>query len=153
MRSQEAGAGVKLWTTLAGDLYMRQSIRILSTIMIAAIVFRAASVFGITVRAREEFGTIQSIDFQTRRLTVNPARDVKPLTLVWNSWTQFLQDSHVTTVERLKRGMQITVYYHSPFFGDRFATKISWATSVPIAEGNARPHRAAAQDKKRALTR
>jgi hypothetical protein len=121
--------------------------------MIAAIVFRAASVFAITVRAREEFGTIQSIDFQTRRLTVNPARDVKPLTLVWNSSTQFLQDSHFTTIERLKPGMQITVYYHSPFFGDRFATKISWATSVPVAESNARHHRAAAQDKKRALTR
>lgn len=112
---------------------LRRPVRILILVMLSATVFATQSVFGITVRAREEFGTIQAINIGTRRLTINPARDAKPLTLVWNSQTRFLQDWRFTTVERLKQGTQVTVYYHSPFFGDRFATKIVWRTSAPLA--------------------
>jgi hypothetical protein len=122
--------------------------------MFVAVVFlTTTSAFGITVQPREEFGTIQSIDFQTRRLVIALARDAKPLTLVWDSWTRFIQDSHFTTVEHLKRGMQITVYYHSPIFGDRFATKILWATTDRLRETKTQHHRTAVHDIRRGLTR
>jgi hypothetical protein len=120
--------------------------------MLGATVFATKSVFGITVRPREEFGTIQSIDIGTRRLTVNPAREAKPLTLIWNSQTRFLQDWRFTTVEQLKQGTRVTVYYHSPFFGDRFATKIVWVTSAPLARAEEQPHRAIVRRGKKVIT-
>jgi hypothetical protein len=132
----------------------RRSVRILILVMLVAAVLATQSVFGITVLAREEFGTIETINIGTRRLTINPAREAKPLTLVWNSQTRFLQDWRFTTVERLKQGTQITVYYHSPFFGDRFATKIVWATSAsPAGAKEQPPHRPIVRHGKKAFTK
>lgn len=127
---------------------IRRSFRILILAMLSSMALPTPGAFGITVRAREKFGTIQSIDFQTRRLTINPVRDAQPLTLIWNSQTRFLQDWHFTTVERLKRGTQVTVYYHSPFFGDRFATKVLWATGTPLSKTNKQRQRVAIRSAK-----
>ena len=131
----------------------RRSVRILILVMLSATIFAAKSVFGITVMPREEFGTIQSIEIGTHRLTVIPARAAKPLTLIWNSQTRFLQDWRFTNVERLKQGTRVTVYYHSPFFGDRFATKIIWTTSAPLAGVKEQTHCALGRRGKKAFTK
>lgn len=120
----------------------RRSVRIVILVMLSTTVLTPKSVFGRAVRPREEFGTIQSIDIGTRRLTVNPAGEAKPLTLIWNSQTRFLQDWGFTNVERLKQGTQVTVYYRSPFFGERFATKIVWTTSAPLSGAKEQTYRA-----------
>jgi hypothetical protein len=121
--------------------------------MLVTAVLATQSVFGRAVRSREEFGTIQSIDIGTRRLTVNPTRGTKPLTLIWNSQTWFLRDWRFTNVERLKQGTRVTVYYRSPFFGDRFATKIVWATIAPLAGVKEQTHCAIDRRGKKAFTK
>lgn len=42
--------------------------------MLVGAIFRTAAVFAIAVQPREEFGTIQNIDFQMRRLTITLTR-------------------------------------------------------------------------------
>lgn len=102
----------------------RGSTGILMVIMLVTIFAQVPTSFGISLRSREEFGTIQAIDLRTRRLAIKVERDAKQLALVWGSSTSFIEGSHFTTVDRLQRGMQVTVYYRSPFFGERYATKI-----------------------------
>ena len=97
---------------------------ILGAIILVVMFAPVPTSFGISLRSREESGTIQTIDLRTRRLAIKGGRDAKKLALVWRSSTWFIEDSRFTTVDRLKRGMQVTVYYRSPFFGERYATKI-----------------------------
>lgn len=117
--------------------------RVFVAIIVLTMLAQIPRSFGRPVRAREQFGTIQEVDVRTRRLTIDVGRDSEPLALVWNSSTWFVEGIHFTSVERLKRGMQVVVYYHSPFFGDRYATKILVRTrsndgAVPAASSPGR---------------
>ena len=117
--------------------------RVFVAIIVLTMLVQIPRSFGRPVRAREQFGTIQEVDVRTRRLTIDVGRDREPLALVWNSSTWFVEGIHFTSVERLKRGMQVIVYYHSPFFGDRYATKIVVRTrsndgAVPAASSPSR---------------
>ena len=110
---------------------------VLGLIVLVTMFAQPHSMFGLSVRPRDESGAIQSVDFQARRLTINLGCGDKTLTVTWDSWTRFIDGLHFTTVDRLKRGMQIIVYYHSPFFGERYATKILFSngpSKCPVRE-------------------
>lgn len=104
--------------------YDRVKPGIVGVIMLITMFGQTHTTLGLNVRPREESGAIQSVDFQARRLTINLGCSDKTLTVAWDSWTRFIDGLDSTTVDRLKRGMRIKVYYHSPFFGERYATKI-----------------------------
>ena len=98
--------------------------KIIGTFLLLACCFANFSVFAHTPHAREAHGVIQSIDYQKRMLTLTYAQEKGPQKLIWNSVTQFLRDLKSVPATELKQGAHLTVYYHSPFFGKPFATKV-----------------------------
>ena len=69
-------------------------------------------------------GTIVSIDQDARILRLNRDGEAEALTLVWNSQTRFIEGMRLVNATELTKGARVTVWYHTPFFGKRFATKI-----------------------------
>ncbi len=78
-------------------------------------------------------GTIETIDRDARILRIQRQGEAVPLTLVWNSQTRFVEGTRFVTAAALTKGTPVTVWYHTPFFGKRFATKIV------IERGSVRP--------------
>lgn len=77
-----------------------------------------------TPRSRVQHGVIEMIDRDARTLRVQLEGSALPLTLVWNSRTRFVGESRYVTAAELRQGNPVTVWYLTPFFGERFATKI-----------------------------
>lgn len=69
-------------------------------------------------------GTIKTIDEDARVIVIQRPGESVPLTLKWNNKTKFLENNDFVTPATLKNGALVTVWYRTPFFGKRFATKI-----------------------------
>jgi len=100
--------------------------KIIGAFLLLACCFASSSVFAHTPHAREAHGVIQSIDYQKRILTLTHVQERAPQKLIWKSDTQFLRDFKPVSAAELKAGMDVTIYYHSPFFGKPFVTKAVW---------------------------
>ena len=79
---------------------------------------------GRTLQVQCCVGTIERIDADARILRIKLGGEAPPLTLVWNSRTRFVKGSRFVTATELTKGASVTVWYHTPLFGKRFATKI-----------------------------
>lgn len=75
-------------------------------------------------RARERQCVIQTIEHDARTMTLRCGKDAKPLELVWTRQTKFLKDWRFADVAPLKQGHSVVVYYRTPFFGKKFATRV-----------------------------
>ena len=100
--------------------------KIIGTLLLLGCCFASFSVSAHTPREREAHGTIQSIDYQKQILTLTYGQERGPQKLIWKSDTQFLCDLKPVPATELKVGMDVTIYYHSPFFGKPFVTKAVW---------------------------
>ena len=76
-------------------------------------------------RARELCGVVEKIDRDTQTLTVLSGKG-DPLNAVWKRDTKFIDNWKFTDSGSLKEGRRACVYYHSPFFGKPFVTKVIW---------------------------
>jgi hypothetical protein len=79
-------------------------------------------------KARELCGVIQEINAKKHTLIVRSPERKTPVTLTWTRDTEFVQNQQTTKSTMLKTGLSVCVYYHSPFFGKPFATKMVWQT-------------------------
>lgn len=95
-------------------------------VAVIAIYSTATTSWANSARSREKCGLIQSIDREHRALTLLPSKSDKALTFVWNKQTRFIHNSKFDSADSVKEGMRLRVYYHSPFFGKPFATKVVW---------------------------
>ena len=77
-------------------------------------------------RARELCGVIQAMDLQAHTLTVQSLKRDQPSTFTVRHDTQFIQDWKPAAATSLQQGLWACVYYHSPFFGKPFVTKVVW---------------------------
>ncbi|MGA9451247.1 MAG: hypothetical protein WBW41_07880 [Verrucomicrobiia bacterium] len=80
-------------------------------------------------RAREADAIVNTINYAKRTLSLGYPQSHGPKTVVWNSDTEFLCGGKIVSATELKEGTHLTIYYHSPFWGKPFATKIIWPTS------------------------
>jgi hypothetical protein len=103
--------------------------KIIGTLLLIAFCFATFNVFAHTPLAREAHGIIQSIDHQKQILTLTYAQAPGPQKLIWKSDTQFMRDLKPVSATELKVGMDVTIYYHSPFFGKPYATKVVWTNN------------------------
>lgn len=103
--------------------------KIIGPLLLFACCFASFSVFAHTPYAREAHAVIQSIDYQKRMLTLTYVQERAPQKLIWKSDTQFLRDVKPGSAAELKVGMEVTIYYHSPFFGKPYATKVVWTNN------------------------
>ena len=83
----------------------------------------------ITAWAHERQCVVQTIEPNSRAMTLRCGKDVEPLELVWTKQTQFVKNWRFTDSAQLKPGRRVTVYYHLPFFGKKFATKVVWQSN------------------------
>ena len=91
--------------------------KIIGTFLLLVCCFANSSVFAHTPHAREAHGVIRSIDYQKRMLTLTHVQERGSQKLIWKSDRQFLRDLKPVSATELKVGMDVTIYYHSPFFG------------------------------------
>jgi len=77
-------------------------------------------------RARERQCFIQTIERDSRTMTLQCGKDAKALELVWTKQTTFLQDGKCADAASLRTNQTVIVHYRSPFFGKKFATKVVW---------------------------
>ena len=56
-------------------------------------------------------GTIQSIDYETRTLTLTPAKAGDPIVFFWNHWTSFRHRGHRVCSGAMKPEMIVKIYY------------------------------------------
>ena len=103
--------------------------KIIGAFLLLACCFASSSVFAHTPHAREAHGVIQSIDYQKQILTLTYAQAPGPQKLIWKSDTQFVRDLKPVSATELKVGINVTIYYHSPFFGKPYATKVVWTNN------------------------
>lgn len=99
-------------------------------VLLFAIVFLSISDAGAhSPHARKASAIVQTINQDKRILTLTYQKGRGPHLAIWNSDTEFLCDGKTVPATNLKEGVHVTIYYHSPFFGKPFATKIIWASS------------------------
>ena len=105
---------------------MKSKSRLSGLLLAAAIIFIAPCFNAIarSPQARVERAVIENIDWDTHVLQLRLSGDAKPLTLVWNSRTQFVEGSRFVTAAGLRKNAPVMVSYRTPFFGKQFASKI-----------------------------
>jgi hypothetical protein len=108
----------------------RPILKIAGTIVLVVCCFVSSNVFAHTPHTREAHAVIQSIDCQKQVLTLTYPQERGPQKVIWRPDTQFLRDLKSVPATELKEGTPVTVYYHSPFFGKPFATKVVWVNEV-----------------------
>lgn len=77
-------------------------------------------------RARERQCVIQTIELNSRTTTLQCDKDAQSLELLWTKDTKFLKNWKFADASELKAGQSVVVYYRSPFFGKKLASKIVW---------------------------
>lgn len=90
-------------------------------------------------RAREYQCVIQTIERNSRTMTLQCDRDAKALELVWTKQTKFLQNGKFADAVPLETNQVVVVYYRSPFFGKKFATKVVWQNGPTNKTNNNQP--------------
>jgi len=101
-------------------------LKIIGTLLLLACCFTNSSALAHTPQAREVHAVIQSMDYQKQTLTLTYVQERGPQKLIWKTDTQFLRDLKPVPATELREGSHVTIYYHSPFFGKPFATKVVW---------------------------
>jgi len=86
-------------------------------------------------RSRTASGVIESVDHTARVLRLRQTERSEPLTVIWNWRTRFLAEDQLGTASLLQEGEWANVFYHTPFFGERYATRIEL-----VGSARTRPH-------------
>lgn len=99
-------------------------------LLVAATLFAATDAFAHTTRSRPVEATIESIELESRTLTISPAKGKGPSDLALTKRTTFVHNWKFAPASELKPGKRAVVYYRSPFFGKPFVTKIVWVNGA-----------------------
>ena len=99
--------------------------RLLTALLFVVLSFTAANVEARSPRAREWCGVLEQLNSEQRSLNVRSSKENKPLEVLWTKDTRFIHNGKFDSSSALK-GTKVCVYYHSPFFGRRFASKVVW---------------------------
>ena len=99
---------------------------IIPALLLAVFCIAATDAWARSPRARERQCVVQTIEPDSRAMTLRCGKDAEPLELVWTKHTQFVKNWRFTGSAQLKPGLPVTVYFRWPFFGKKFATKVVW---------------------------
>jgi hypothetical protein len=81
-------------------------------------------IFARPPQATEGRGIVAAVDHNARMLHLQRAGEAVPLPLTWSDRTRFIKQDTAVTPAELRKGGNVTVWYHTPLFGPRWATKI-----------------------------
>ena len=103
---------------------LQKAIKWLGIVLCIAFATTAPQASARSHRARVQQGIIQTIDRDALLLRFQPTGQPEVLTIAWNSRTSFVKDTLSVTAAELRKGSLVTISYHTPFFGERFASKV-----------------------------
>lgn len=72
---------------------------------------------------RESDGVILSVDRETKMLTI--IIEGTSRRFQWDKQTRFIQNQEFANPDILEAGAAVRIYYHVPFFGKPFVTKVT----------------------------
>jgi len=75
---------------------------------------------------RQLGGEVRVVDQNSRTLTVEGGREVKPLEFVWDRDTRFIRNLQFTNATALKRGATVRIHYRWPLLGKKYVTRVVW---------------------------
>ena len=102
---------------------MKTSI-LLSLLVAAVLLGLAPASHAWTPHGRHHTGTIQQVNAKARRAVLLPADGSKPMTFIWNRFTEFVAGSGFVEASSMTKGAQVKIILHRPFFGEPFVTKV-----------------------------
>ena len=106
------------------NTFFQQSIRRLCAVLCFIMVATSTQVSARPHPALVQQGIVQMINRKALVLRIQPTGQPEPLRMVWNSRTSFMEGMRIVTAAELREGSLVTVSYHNPLFGKRFASKI-----------------------------
>lgn len=78
---------------------------------------------------REGTGSIQLVDANHHMFTIRLEGEIRPRSFEWTRDTRFFEGYALTTSRTLRAGAAVRIYYHVPFFGKPYVTKVTFLTS------------------------
>ena len=107
---------------------MKTSLASTTLAVLVAVSFIAAgpSAAAMPRLSRERCGVIERIDRETRTLVIRLETGKEPLEVVWKKRTKFVRNGKFEFAALPEKGRHVCVRYRSPFFGDKFATRVFW---------------------------
>jgi hypothetical protein len=99
-------------------------------LLAAAALIGTTDAFAHTTRSRPVEATIESINHETRTLTITHAKGKGPSVVALTKQTKFIHNWKFAPSSELRSGAHATVYYRTPFFGKPFATRVVWVNGV-----------------------
>lgn len=103
-----------------------KTVKAFSVLVFTATLLTTPNVEARPPRAREVAAVVQAINHSERTLSLGYQKSRSPRELIWHSDTKFLRDWKFVPATELKEGTRVTVYYHSPFFGKPYVSKVVW---------------------------
>jgi hypothetical protein len=102
----------------------KQAMNRFTLIACSALLATSSEVYALSPRPRVVNGTIEAIDWTTRTLRIKTHTEARSLTLVWSDRTRFIAGNRGASAAELTRHKPVTIWYLTPFFGERFASRI-----------------------------
>lgn len=99
--------------------------RRLAAALLSASFLVTPSTFAKQPRARPAEGKVLFLDRDTKSFVFKPDKK-RPMVLDWTKDTRFVHNWQSTNAVGLREGLSATIYYHSPFFGNPYVTKVVW---------------------------
>jgi hypothetical protein len=103
---------------------LQKAIRRLSAVLCLVLMATGTQASARTHPAWVQQGIIQGINRDALLLRFQPTGQSELLTIAWNRRTRFTRGPLTVTAAELDKGSLVTISYHRPFFGERFASKI-----------------------------
>lgn len=79
-----------------------------------------------TVRSRPTSGIVEAVDVHTRTIKLLPVNGQASRELALTCQTKFIKNLRFAPANDLMVGTSAVFYYHRPFFGRPFVTKVVW---------------------------
>ena len=104
--------------------------KIFGALVLTTVLLTGTSASARPPRARPVEATVESINLETRTLTIASAKSKAPSDLALTWQTKFLHNWKFAAASQLKPGTRATVYYRTPLFGKPFVTKVVWVNGA-----------------------
>ena len=98
--------------------------RLFVALFLAASIAGSSDALALPRLGRDAAGVVERLDGSAKTFQLRRSKDAPTMMLSWNSRTRFIEGAQFVDAAKLREGASVSVIYHSPFFGERFVTKI-----------------------------
>ena len=93
-------------------------------LFLAAFIAGSSEALALPRLGRDAAGIVERLDGNAKTFQLRQTNEARPMMLAWNSRTRFTAGAEFVAAAKLREGAPVRVIYHSPFFGERFVTKV-----------------------------